>query len=255
MHCSRNIAIIGYGIVGKATHHSVLADDPNVTLYDINNPYTAASPSHDLIFVCVPTSDAADLERLRTLCLDIIAQDPGVTLCIRSSVPVGFLSQQLQQHAARLIYFPEFLRERRWLQDAKIGAWIIGCDHSCRGVLDEFCQHKEVMFVSTIEAEIIKMMANSYAAMNVAFANHIYDLSQQLGARYSVIESAHDRVRHRDQNYLKVTPELRGFGGKCLPKDLDFLIDTFAKNNLDQTLFDGIKQDNRKWPTTVRLDP
>jgi UDPglucose 6-dehydrogenase len=122
-------------------------------------------------------------------------------------------------------------------------------------IFDRFCINKQATYVTVLEAEIIKMMANSFAAMNVVFANHIYDISTKLGARYHVVEAAHDQVRHRDQNYLKVTPELRGFGGKCLPKDLAFLIKTFEHHDISQSLFNGIQQDNNKWPTTVRIDP
>jgi len=45
---------------------------------------------------------------------------------------------------------------------------------------------------------------------------------------------------------------MRAFGGKCLPKDLNFLIDTFAKLNIPQTYFTAMKEDNQLWPVTVR---
>ena len=153
-----------------------------------------------------------------------------------------------------MIYFPEFLRERRWLQDALAGEWVIGCNTDARAVMSPWCANNKAHYVSLVEAEIVKMMANCYAAMNVVFANHVYELSQKMKADYGAVQAAHDRIRHRDQNYLSVTSELRGFGGKCLPKDLDFLIDTFARFGLQQDLFNSIRQDNRLWPTTVRQD-
>jgi UDPglucose 6-dehydrogenase len=250
-----DIAIIGYGIVGKATHHSFLADCTDITIYDIDDPYQPANRQHDLIFVCLPTNDQSDVDCLKSLCLQILENDLDAVVCIRSSVPIGLVSQDLKQYSQRVIYFPEFLRERRWLQDALLGTWIIGCDASLHDVMDKFCTNKQAVYVTLVEAEIIKMMANSWAAMNVVFANHVYDISVKLGARYHVIENAHDQVRHRDQSYLRVTPSLRGFGGKCLPKDLEFFIRSFEQAGLTQTLFSSVQNDNQQWPVTVRNDP
>jgi len=54
------------------------------------------------------------------------------------------------------------------------------------------------------------------------------------------------------ESYLEVNEDLRGFGGKCLPKDLDFIINTFNQLGLSQTLFDSVKKDNEQWKITVR---
>lgn len=249
-----NIAIIGYGIVGKATHHSFLADRDDITIYDIDKPYRSGDQQYDLIFICLPTNNQSDLDSLQSLCVQILEHDDQVVLCIRSSVPIGFVSRGLVAYSQRVIYFPEFLRERRWSQDALICAWIIGCDDALHDVMDQFCVDKQATYVTTAEAEIIKMMANSWAAMNVVFANHVYDITTKLGARYHVIEHAHDQVQHRDQSYLAVTPSLRGFGGKCLPKDLRFFIESFKQLGLEQTLFSSVQHDNQQWPITVRND-
>jgi UDPglucose 6-dehydrogenase len=108
--------------------------------------------------------------------------------------------------------------------------------------------------MTAIEGEILKMMVNSYSALRVVFANHIYAVSQHTGADYDKIEHAYNLVEHSDQNYLKVNDHLRAFGGKCLPKDLQFLIETFDQLNLPQTLLTSTQNDNQHWPITVRKD-
>jgi UDPglucose 6-dehydrogenase len=95
------------------------------------------------------------------------------------------------------------------------------------------------------------MLSNNMAAARVVFANHMYELSKAVGADYSNVLNAYLQVNH-DQNYLEVTETMRAFGGKCLPKDLDFLIDTFTKLNIPQTYFTAMKEDNQLWPVTVR---
>jgi UDPglucose 6-dehydrogenase len=247
-------AIIGYGIVGKATHYSVLGHDPGVDLFDINRPYIGSGLAHDTIFVCVPTANELDIAELKLLCQHILEQQPNALVCIRSSVPVGFVSKELVQYVPRVVYFPEFLRERYWHKDSLSANWIIGCSESVQARLDHIFHAKVPVYLGLAEVEILKMMANAYAAMHVVFANHIYDLSTEMGARYDIIQACHDSVKHRDQSYLAVKPDLRAFGGKCLPKDLEFLISSFEKNNITQTLFNSIRDDNKKWPITIRND-
>ena len=55
-----------------------------------------------------------------------------------------------------------------------------------------------------------------------------------------------------NQTYLEVSEDLRGFSGKCLPKDLEFLIDTFKQFNIEQSMFTGLEKDNDKWPKHIR---
>jgi UDPglucose 6-dehydrogenase len=249
-----NIAIIGYGVVGKATHHSVLNNDSRVDVYDIDREYSVENPSYDLVFICVPTSNAEDLSLLKRLCLDILENHGQTCICIRSTVPVGFVSRDLRCHGNRVWYFPEFLRERHWLKDSLNATWVIGCLDQIPPLLDKIFRSNPRIVVTPAEAEILKLMSNTYSAMHVVFANHIYDLSEKMQASYDVIQDCHDLIKHKDQTYLQVSPELRGFGGKCLPKDLDCLISNFEKSKITQTLFNSIRDDNKKWPITVRED-
>jgi UDPglucose 6-dehydrogenase len=96
------------------------------------------------------------------------------------------------------------------------------------------------------------MFSNVLAASKVVFANHFYDLSQKVNADYNKIEDIYKHVEHHDQSYLEVSDHLRAFGGKCLPKDLNFLISTMKEMHLKETYFTAIKQDNEQWPTTIR---
>ena len=249
-----NIAIIGYGVVGKATHQSVLDNDPRVDIYDIDRKYSTQDSTHHVIFICVPTTNDADLLFLKHLCQMILETHRETYVCIRSTVPAGFVSQDFKCYGNRIWYFPEFLRERHWMKDSSNATWVIGCLDQVSPLLDKIFRSNPRIVVTPAEAEILKLMSNAYSAMHVVFANHIYDLSEKMQASYDVIQACHDLIKHKDQNYLQVTTELRGFGGKCLPKDLNCLISCLKQNNITQTLFDSIRDDNKKWPVTVRVD-
>lgn len=247
-------AIIGYGIVGKATHHSVLNNSQAVDVFDLDNILDFDKKQYDLVFVCVPTANHQDLISLTVLVKKILQQNSYTAVCVRSSVPVGYVSQGFSAEADRVVYFPEFLRERRWREDSEIAPWVLGGTVGSMRLLIELANDKKIITLSAAEAEILKMMVNAYSALRVVFANHIYTVSQSIKADYDKIEHAYNLVEHNDQTYLQVNDHLRGFGGKCLPKDLQFLIETFEDLNLPQTLLTSAQRDNQLWPVTVRKD-
>ena len=107
---------------------------------------------------------------------------------------------------------------------------------------------EEIKTCSTVEAELIKMYSNNFAVMRIAFANVFYDLSENVGANYNKVLDMYLDVQ-QDQTYMEVPGHdgTRGFGGKCLPKDLDFLIETLEQHNIDQNWFIHIRELNNGW--------
>lgn len=248
-------AIVGYGIVGKATHYSVLLDSPDVAIFDINNIQELSQTMFDLIFICVPTANHRDTQELKRIGDEILSRSNAYVF-IRSSLPIGFIQANFPDYLDRIVYFPEFLRERKWKEDSAKMPWIFGCTNksTVEQLLKLANTDNQKIVLELAEAEILKMMNNSYASLRVVFANHLYDLSQSFDVDYSAIKNAFKSVEHRDQDYFDVNENLRGFGGKCLPKDLDFLIESFDHQQIPQMLFSAIKNDNKKWPITVRQD-
>lgn len=245
-----NTAIVGYGVVGRATHLSLYNNDISVTAVDVDGIVDFRPGDFDLIYICIPTNNHDDLQTLAAM-VRRFYHESQATICVRSSVPVGFISRDMADLRDRIIYAPEFLRERRWQQDCLENPWILGSDGAEHRVIP-VPSGRRAYYITLAEAEVTKMMTNSYAALRVVFANHIHDLARAYGGDYVRIEKIYEDIQLRDQNYLQVTPELRGFGGKCLPKDLDFLIGSFARAGLPQTLFDSVRDDNARWPVTVR---
>ena len=242
------LGIAGYGIVGKATHKGLLSNcavvihDPifNTTIEDL---YVC-----NYVFFCIPTDTDASIQLLVDDIKRLKAVSPSCTVIIRSTVPVGTCSTIEKLINDKIYYMPEFLRERVWETDCFNRPIIVGSDDQPLPI----CLYDEDCIVCSLEeAEVIKMLSNNMAAARVVFANHMYELSKAVGADYNNVLTAYLQVNH-DQNYLEVTEDMRAFGGKCLPKDLDFLISTFAKLNIPQTYFTAMKEDNQLWPVTVR---
>jgi UDPglucose 6-dehydrogenase len=243
------IGILGYGIVGKATHQGILKNAP-VVIYDIalDNKFNNLADT-DYVFVCIPTDDQSDIKNLINELLKIKKINSECKFIIRATVPIGACEKIEYAIDDKIIYIPEFLRQRQWEIDCESKPLIVG--HS--GLeLPSFLKEDHIVECSYAEAEVLKMFSNNYAAARVVFANHFYEISQKVNADYSKIVDLYSQISHKDQSYLEADADLRGFGGKCLPKDLDFLIDTFKELGLNQSYFDAVKQDNQQWTTTVR---
>lgn len=237
--------ILGYGYVGKATHES-LVKDCAVEIYDLlfenkkDNLYDC-----NVVFICIPTNEIKDIETIIREIKDIKNNNPDVTVVIRSTLPLG-ASKYIQEKVGSIVYIPEFLRERYWNTDCLKRPLIVGYDDSKE--LPDLIKNENIYKCSTTEAELVKMFANNLAVVKIAYANVFYDLSEKTGANYDIVKDMFFKVQH-DQTYMEVPGHdgTRGFGGKCLPKDLDFLINTLDEYKIDQNWFKHIRKLNKEW--------
>lgn len=241
--------IIGYGIVGKATHKSVVKSN-SVVIHDTKlNTNVSELSQCDVIFFCIPTVTQSDVDSIQHYITEIHQINKECEFVIRSTVPIGS-SRVIQQSVdASVFYMPEFLRDRSWESDCLKRPFILGSHNHAS---PSWLSADEFLLCSFEEAESIKMLSNNISAMKVVFANHMYDIAQCVDADYEKIVTLYKQIEHVDQHYISVSENLRGFGGKCLPKDLDFLLETFNQLGLEQSLFTAIKKDNLKWPITVK---
>jgi UDPglucose 6-dehydrogenase len=244
-----NYGIVGYGIIGKATHLGILNNVP-VKIHDQKlDTNLSLLKNCKIVFFCIPTFDQSDIETMIQMTRELTEMNPQVKIVYRSTVPIGTCQYIYQKYNIHVFYMPEFLRERMWETECQKSELIIGLQDSYE--FETLWPHKKIILCSWTEAELVKMFSNNLNAMKTVFANHFYDLSQSTNADYNTVLTLWQEIKN-DQSYMNVSSELRGFGGKCLPKDLNFIIDTFADFGIQQQLFTAIKQDNTKWPITKK---
>lgn len=237
--------IIGYGIVGKATHKALLKDQ-KVVIHDLNLSTDEKSLSQcDYIFICIPTTCQQDID----LVINIADRFKDKKIILRSTVPIGTCKLLKEQHDIDIYYIPEFLRDRYWDTDCVAYPLLVGQGNSLD--LSMLSISNKIINCTNEELELVKMFSNNIAVLKIVFANHFYDLSQHVGCDYNSVVDIWNQIKN-DQTYLEANDELRGFSGKCLPKDLEFLIDTFKQFNIEQTLFTSLKLDNDKWPKHIK---
>jgi UDPglucose 6-dehydrogenase len=247
------IAIVGAGAVGNAMkglfRDIVLYDEPKGlgTRDDLS--------SADLAFICVPTPSAEDGSCDTSIVEEVVQWLQTPVICIRSTVSVGTTRALGKKYGKALVFQPEYgpgetpdhpfndLRKVRWI--------ILGGERRAARVVarawkDVYSSDITIRYTDPETAELCKYMENAFLAMKVTFCNELYEIAEHLGVDYDELRELWLLDPRVGRSHTFVLDEKRGYGGKCLPKDLDALIRVSERASYDPRFLRAVVDSNAR---------
>ena len=248
------VAIVGAGAVGRGIAQLF----PNAVLFD--EPKGIGSRAEvnacDAAFVCVPTPSLPDGRCDTSIVESVLSWMTTPLVIIRSTVAVGTTRRLAQEHAdLDIVFQPEYgpaetpdhpfndLRKVRW---TILGGERRATAKAVRLWQDVYNADVVIQQTTPETAELCKYMENAFLAMKVTFCNEFFDIASAFGVDYSELREMWLLDPRIGRSHTFVFADKRGFGGKCLPKDLDAVISASERAGYEPQLLKSVASTNTK---------
>ncbi len=261
MKANPSVAIVGFGAVGRGMKtlfpDAVPFDEPRGigTREQVNRCQFA--------FVCVPTPPDEEQRCDTSIVEDVVSWIECPTIVLRSTVPPGTTERLAERYDKRIVFQPEYgpgetpdhpfadARNVRWIILGGRRAWTRPV---CNLYATVFNSEIVIQQTDARTAELVKYMENAFLAMKVAFCNEFYDLAGRSGVDYNELRELWLLDPRIGRSHTWVHPDDRGFGGKCLPKDLQALIQFGSDTGEELPLLRAVLESNGRVRAETRIE-
>lgn len=266
MSSEPTIGIIGAGVVGGAVKNFF----KNARVHDKYKPsdHIAEVAKQRFIFICVPTPfrGGLDLSIVDEAVENAVSHlaDPARQLIVIKSTALPGTTQAYQDkyRGANFAFNPEFLRDKTANEDfINNDRQIVGYTSKTKDsplvqeLLSVLPQAAYAKIMPAVDAELIKYAGNTFLALQVIFANQIYDICRAAEVDYESVKEAmvsdqrvgptHWDIFHTESSLPSTLAQAyRGYGGKCFPKDINSLVVAGRGLGLDMSLFETAREVN-----------
>ncbi len=265
---NKKIGIVGFGYVGKSMY-DLFKDHFEIEIYDkFIEKYSGEYQKNlinccDLAIVCVPTPSLKNGSVDTSIVAESIKWIKASLILIKSTIPPGTCEEFVKKTNKQIVFSPENVGEGKYEipywkgyphpTDIKKHEFIIigGERENCNKVLEYF---KKVMgpfvkyqITDFKTAEMTKYVINSYLAMLVTFCNEIYEISKAAGINYNELRELFLLDKRLSRTHSLVFEDNRGYGGKCLPKDIKGLSSFASIKGYQSELLNQIIKSNEKF--------
>jgi UDPglucose 6-dehydrogenase len=247
------LTIAGYGTVGRYVEE-VFGQRHDVAIYDEPKHIgdSADLVDTDFVFVCVPTPPLGDGRMDTCIVEEIVRRSaPRVAIVCESTLPVGGTDRIMRVYDKNVVYVPEYAGEsaEHPFRNPANRDFVIygGYEPAASAVRELFktaypasARHD---IVPPVTAELVKLAENSFLAMKVAFCNELFDLCDRLDVPYEDVRALWAQDWRIGPSHTFVTEE-RGYGGKCLPKDIAALCLAGRDEGVPLEILEAVRRSN-----------
>lgn len=258
------VGIIGFGKVGQAMK-ALFEPAFDIVIYDTaTQPDPTVLAGSDLVVICVPTPMAedgsCDTRHVMAAAQTADTFAPGALVCIKSAVPPGTTDRLNETYGGNRFHVsPEYVGEGKnfvpmWdypdPTNSRSHDFVIVGGPRAGEVLDFF---QRTMAVSAryvacraIEAELTKRAENAWIGTKVVFVNEMAEIAKAYGVDWHALRELWLLDSRVGRSHTAVFAGSKGYGGRCIPKDVSALIDEAEKAGANAGLLKAVRQRNRE---------
>lgn len=210
---------------------------------------------YDVCFVCVPTPMKEDGSCDTSAVFDVVRSVNAGLFIIRSTVSPG-TTDELNK-IKPCVFQPEYIGESTahpLISERSTPFAIFGgpqelTDKACEVYQEVYNASVRFYQVSALEAELIKYMENSAIGTMVTLCNEFYEICKTFGVSYNKVREGFLLDPRMSRYFTFVYEQARGFGGKCIPKDMNAIVASVFKKGNRARLLESVLNINKKWQT------